>query len=410
MLEILRDFFEGSSFTMRLALVLSLMLLAPRLFQRLRLPGVLALIFVGTLFGPKGLHLFKENGQVLIMFATLGKLLLLFFSGLDIELEVLKKNLGKSFRLAALSFTLPAIAGFAVGLGFGYSWLTSLMIGVFFSSHSIIAYPILAKLGLAKLEPVAVTIGATAITDISSLVLFAICLPIHTTGFSIGPFLLQILYIVGFIPGMIIGFKWLGKVVFRRLGNDAAEQMVFLLLIVGISARVAELVNVEPIVGAFLAGLAVSTTLPDIGVRNQLDVLGNTLFIPSFFISLGILIDPVVVAQTIEEHFLLVAAIVVSLFVSKFLAAWHAGKTIGYSKKERVLIGSLTVPQVSSTLAVALVAYESINTAGERLIDDAILNSILVLMVVTAVAGTILTEFIGKRILQEQEEKQPILS
>ena len=125
---------------------------------------------------------------------------------------------------------------------------------------------------------------------------------------------------------MIIGFKWLGKVVFRRLGNDAAEQMVFLLLIVGISARVAEMVNMEPIVGAFLAGLAVSTTLPDIGVRNQLDVLGNTLFIPSFFISLGILIDPVVVAQTIEEHFLLVAAIVISLFVSKFLAAWHCRK------------------------------------------------------------------------------------
>ncbi len=403
MLETLQDFFESSSFTMRLAIVLSLMLLAPRLFQRMKLPGVLALICVGTLFGPKGLHLFQQNGQVLIMFAMLGKLLLLFFSGLDIELDVLKKNLGKSFRLAALSFTLPALSGFAVGQIFGYSWLTSLIIGVFLSSHSIIAYPILAKLGLAKQESVSVTTGATAITDITSLVLFAICLPIHTTGFAIGPFLLQILYIVGFIPGMIVGFKWLGKVVFKHLGNDAAEQMVFLLLIVGTSARVAELVNVEPIVGAFLAGLAVSTTLPDMGVRNQLDVLGNTLFIPSFFISLGILIDPVVVAQTINEHFLLVAAIVVLLFASKFLAAWYSGKTIGYTKKERVLIGSLTVPQVSSTLAVALVAYESINTAGERLIDDAILNSILVLMVVTAVVGTILTEYIGKRIAVEEQ-------
>jgi Kef-type K+ transport system membrane component KefB len=403
MLESVQTFFEDSSTMMRLVLSLSLILLAPRLFQRLKLPGVLALIFVGTMFGPKGLHLFRENGQVLIMFATLGKLLLLFFSGLDIEIEVLKKNLGKSFRLAALSFTLPAIAGSAVGLVFDYSWLTSLMIGVFFSSHSIIAYPILAKLGLAKKEPVSVTIGATAITDISSLVLFAICSPIHTTGFSIGPFLLQILYIVGFIPGIIIGFKWLGKVVFRHLGNDAAEQMVFLLLIVGISARVAELVNIEPIVGAFLAGLAVSTTLPDLGVRNQLDVLGNTLFIPSFFISLGILIDPVVVSQTIQEHFLLVAAVVTSLFAAKFLAAWLAGRRIGYTKKERVLIGSLTVPQVSSTLAVALVAYESINAAGERLIDDAILNSVLVLMVVTAVVGTILSEYIGKRIVREEE-------
>lgn len=403
MLESLQTFFEESSTMMRLVLSLSLILLAPRLFQRLKLPGVLALIFAGTLFGPDGLHLFRENGQVLIMFATLGKLLLLFFSGLDIELDVLRKNLGKSFRLALMSFAFPGMAGIAVGLFFGYSLMTATMIGVFFSSHSIIAYPILSKLGLAKKEAVSVTIGATAITDISSLVLFAICLPIHTTGFHIGPFLLQLLYIVGFIPLIIFGFKWLGKVVFRHLGNDAAEQMVFLLLVVGISARVAELVNIEPIVGAFLAGLAVSTTLPDLGVRNQLDVLGNTLFIPSFFISLGILIDPSVVATTIKEHFLLVAAVVMSLFAAKFLAAWLAGRTIGYSKKERILIGSLTVPQVSSTLAVALVAYESMNAAGERLIDDAILNSVLVLMVVTAVVGTILTEIVGKGIIRDEE-------
>jgi len=403
MLESIQGFFENSSIMMRLVFSMFLILLAPRLFQRLKLPGVLALIFVGTLFGPKGLHFFRENGQVLILFATLGKLLLLFFSGLDIEVEVLKKNLGKSLRLAAMTFAFPGVAGIAVGLSFGYSLMTSAMIGVFFSSHSIIAYPILSKLGLAKKEAVSVTIGATAITDISSLVVFAILLPIHTTGFSIVPFLLQLLYIVGFIPLIIFGFKWLGKVVFRHLGDDPAEQMVFLLLVVGTSARVAELVNIEPIVGAFLAGLAVSTTLPNIGVRNQLDVLGNTLFIPAFFISLGILIDPVVVSQTIQEHFLLVAAVVTSLFATKFLAAWLAGRRIGYTKKDRVLIGSLTVPQVSSTLAVALVAYESMNAAGERLIDDAILNSVLVLMVVTAVVGTILSEYIGKRIALEEQ-------
>ncbi len=403
MLEALQKFFEDSSIMMRLVVSLSLILLAPRLFQKLKLPGVLALIFVGVLFGPKGLHLFREDGQVLILFAILGKLLLLFFSGLDIDLDVLKKNLRKSVLLAVLSFTLPALAGIAVGLLFDYSILTSLMIGVLFSSHSIIGYPILAKLGLAREESVAVTIGATAITDISSLIFFAICLPIHTSGFSFGPFLLQILFIVGFIPAIIFGFKWLGKVVFKRLGEDPSQQMIFLLLVIGISGRVAELVNVEPIVGAFLAGLAVSTTLPNIGVRTQLDTLGNTLFIPSFFISLGILIDPIVVTQTIQDHFLLVTAIVGSLFITKFLAAWLAGKKFGYSTKERALIGSLTVPQVSSTLAVALVAYESMNSAGERLIDSALLNSILVLMVVSAVAGTIITEWVAARMVSENK-------
>jgi Kef-type K+ transport system membrane component KefB len=403
MIEALQHFFESSSLMMRVVITFSLVLLAPRLFQKLKLPGVLAFIFIGVLFGPKGLHFFKENGQVLVLFAALGKLLLLFFSGLDIEIDVLKKNAGKSFLLASLSFAIPALGGLAIGLIFNYSLLTSIMLAVLFSSHSVIAYPILLNLGIAKKELVAVTIGATAITDIASLILFAVCLPIHTTGFHVGPFLLQLLYIIGFIPFMIFGFRWLGKTAFRHLGEDAAEQMIFLLVVIGISARVAELVNIEPIVGAFLAGLAVSTSLPNVGVRNQLDILGNTLFIPAFFISLGILIDPVVVIKTLREHFLLVVAVVLTITITKLLAAWLAGKKLNYSPKERALMGALTIPQVSSTLAVALVAYESLNAAGERLIDEPLLNSILVLMVVSTVAGTIMVEIIGKRILQAEK-------
>lgn len=404
MLATIREIFEGASPMIRFVVVLALILLAPRLFQKFKLPGVLGLIFVGVMFGPNGLHLFEENGKVLALFALLGKLLLLFFSGLDIELEVLKKNLKKSIILAVFSFMIPAAAGFLLGVIFDYSFMTSLMIAVLFSSHSVdISYPILSKLGLTKEEPVAVTIGATAITDIASLILFAICLPIHTTGFSTGPFILQLLFIAGFIPFIIIGFTWLGNKVFKHLREDAAEQMIFLLLIVGTSAGVAELVNVEPIVGAFLAGLAVSSTLPDLGVRSQIDTLGNTLFIPAFFISLGILIDPAIVLQTIQHHFMLVLAIIVTVIGTKISAAWLAGKKFNYPLLERLLMGSLITPQVSSTLAVALVAYESFNAAGERLIDGAILNSILVLMVVSAVAGTVATEFIGGRIVKGQK-------
>ncbi len=398
MMDALRDFFEHASLMARFIVTLGLVLLAPRLFERLKLPGILALILMGVFFGPKGARLFTEGSQTLINLAVMGKLLLLFFSGLDIEWGVLKKNFGKSLRLAAWSFTLPAIAGFAIGFFFQYSALTSLMIAVLFSSHSIIAYPILAKLGLHKYEPVSVTIGATAITDIASLILLAICLPIHTTGFMIGPFLLQIAYIVGFIPAVIFGFQWLGKVAFKHLGVDPAEQMIFLLFVVGISAEVANLVGIEPVVGAFLAGLAVGTTLPEAKVRNQLDVLGNTLFIPSFFISLGMLIDPAVVRDTLRDHFALVAAIVGGMLLTKLLSAWIAGKQEGYSRNDRFLIGSLTLPQVSSTLAVALVAYESLNSQGDRLIDAPVLNSILVLMVASSIVGMISTEWVARKI------------
>ncbi len=404
MLENIQNLFEESSPLVRLVISFTLILLAPRLFQKIKLPGVLALILVGIIFGPRGFHLFKENGQMLITFALLGKLLLLFFSGLDIELDVLKKNLKKCIQLATYAFLLPGIAGFLIGMIFDYSFLSSFMVGILFSSQSIIAYPILISLGIAKRESVSVTVGATAITDVVSLVLFAICLPIHTTGFSIGPFLLQLLYIVGFIPGIIFGFKWLGKKTFKHLGEDPSQQMIFLLLVVGSSASVAELVHIDPIVGAFLAGLAVSTTLPNAGVRVTLDTLGNTLFIPAFFISLGIIIDPLVVWETVRDHFLLVALIVVGVLATKIMAAWIAGKKFQYDLKERILMGSLIAPQVSSTLAVALVAYESVNAAGIPLIDEPLLNSILVLMVISAVVGTIATEISGKKIAATQSQ------
>lgn len=384
--------FDGLSPLVRFALAFGLVLLAPRIFERFRLPGVLALIAIGVAFGPRGLHLFRENGEVLMIFAILGKLLLLFFSGLDIEIDDLKKNIRKSLLLAGFSFSLPLIGGIVLGFAFDYGFLSSLMIGILFSSHSVIAYPIMINAGVAKREAVAVTVGATAITDIASLIMFAICLPIHTTGFVWSAFFIQLIFIVAFIPGVIISFRWLGNNVFKRLGDDPAQQLIFLLLVVILAAQGAELVNMDSIVGAFLAGLAVSSTLPNKGIRGQLETLGNTLFIPAFFISLGVLIDPNTVLQTVREHFGLVVGVSGTLVVTKILAAQWAGAWLKYDGISKKLIGSLTIPQVSSTLAVALVAYESMNAAGERLIDSALLNSILVLMVVTSLLGTILAQ------------------
>ncbi len=404
MFEALQEFFEGASMMMRFVFSFSLLLLAPRLFQKLRLPGVLGLIGAGVAFGPQGLHLFKENGQVLMAFAFLGKLLLLFFSGLDIDLDVLKRNLKKSLTLALFSFMIPAMGGLVLGLLFNFGWMSSFMIAILFSSHSVdISYPILYKLGIAKEEPVSVTIGATAITDITSLILFAICLPIHMTGFSFGPFMLQVFYIAAFVPAMIYGFSWLGRTVFKRLKEDPAEQMIFLLMVVGLSAGMAERVNVDPIVGSFLAGLAVSRTLPDMGVRHQIDVLGNSLFIPAFFVSLGILIDPEIIFRTLQEDFVLVIAIILTVILTKLLAGWLAGKRFDYSSNAKALMGALMTPQVSSTLAVALVAYESVNAKGVRLINESVLNSILVLMSVSAIVGTVAVGVIGNRLKGEEK-------
>jgi Kef-type K+ transport system membrane component KefB len=400
-------YFEDLSPLLRLVIGLSIVLIFPRLFQKVNLPGVLSLILAGVMFGPYGLHLFKENGEVLLLFSLLGKLMLMFFSGLDIETDELINNWKKSLLVAALSFVLPATCGFLIGFLFDFPILMCCMVAILFSSHSVdITIPILQKLGIHKDEQVSVTLSATAITDILSLVAFTVCLPIHMEGFSWGPFLLQLLYILLFIPLIIYGLKWLSKRIFRKLGESPSDQMIFMLAVLTIAAVVAELVNMEPIVGAFLAGLAVSRVLPHQGIRHQLDVLGNTLFIPSFFISLGMLINPEIILQTLVQESGLVMVVVATILLTKFMAAWLAGQKLNYRPQQRLLMGAMMTPQVASTLAVALVAYESLNSAGERLLNETWLNVILVLMVISAIVGTIGCHSLGSAIVKDRSSNQ----
>lgn len=383
----------------RFAIALAVFLFVPKWCAKAGLPSAVGLLAAGVLFGPSGLAVAPKNPPVAAFFSEIGKLLLMFFAGLEIDIRQFNRTRNRSLVFGVLTFALPMLAGIGVGRFFGYDWLASLLIGSLLASHTLLGFPIVQRLGLTDNEAVTVTIGATIFTDLGSLLVLAICLPVHSVGFSATAFVVQLLELAIYVPLVLFGLSALGRRFLRRRGDTTENQFFLIFLVMVVAAEGAELIHLEAIIGAFLAGLAVNRSLKKSEAKEQLEFLANTLFIPMFFLTIGFLIDVKVFLSTLRDNFGLCAGIVAGLIVAKMLAAFAAQKIFRYSTTEGLLMGALSLPQVAATLAAALVAFETRNSDGVRLIDEPVINTVIVLMVVTSVLGPVLTERFGKRLV-----------
>ena len=364
----------------------------------MRLPAVVGLLAAGIVFGPYCLNLAPKNGEVATFFADIGKLLLMFFAGLEIDLAQFHRVRNRALAFGVASFGLPLAMGVGLGLAFGYGWLSALLIGSVFASHTLLGYPIVQRLGLVRNEAVTVTIGATIFTDIAALLVVAVCIPIHTAGFSPAAFGLQVLELAVYIPVVLIVLSRAAHFLMWRFRAQKEGQLLIMLLTVVVAAIGAEAIHLEGIIGAFLAGLAVNQAVQHSKAKEELEFLGNALFIPAFFVTIGFLIDVRVFADTIVGNFPLVCGVVATPIVAKYLAGRVTQRRFGYGRDDGLIMWALALPQVAATLAVALTAYAAKDPTGRPLIDETILNSVLVLVVVTSILGPVLTEVFGKRL------------
>jgi Kef-type K+ transport system membrane component KefB len=387
----------------RFALVLAIFLLIPPICRRVRIPAAVGLMLAGVGLGPSGLHFLPTATPVAQFFAEVGKLLLMFFAGLDIDLSQFRRTGARSLVFGFLTFSIPLVIGAAVGLVAGYGWLAAVLLGSLMASHTLLGFPIVQRLKLVTDEAVAVTIGGTVLTDFLSLLILAVCLPIHRSGFSASGFAMQLGEMLAYVLVVFVGLSALGRWLLVHVGGSKERRVLLTLLIVALAGFGADAVSLDPIIGAFVAGLAVNRALRDSQAKEELDFLGHVLFIPAFFVSIGFLIDVRVFGQTLVERTGLVVGIVGGLVAGKFLAAFLTRRLFSYTRTEGNLIWSLSLPQVAATLATAIVAYQAKDAAGVRLLDEAALNTVLVLVVVTSVLGPILTEHFGRQRLAQQD-------
>ncbi|HEX3348748.1 MAG TPA: cation:proton antiporter [Acetobacteraceae bacterium] len=383
----------------KFAIALAVIVGVPPLSRRARLPAVVGLLLCGVLLGPYGLDVIGENRPIADFLSEIGKLLLMFFCGLEIDLLQFRRAGRKTGIFGLLTTLLPQTLGTLVGLALGYGPLAAVVLGSLLASHTLLGSSIVARLGASRLEPVTVTVGATVISDTLSLIIFAVCLSTYQSGFSVSGFLVQVAEIAVFVPLVLFGLSRAGAALLKRSENQEDAYFILMLAMVAVAGLFAQLVNLPGIVGAFLAGLAVNAAVKDKPAKEKLEFVGNTFFVPIFFIVTGFLIDPPVFVASIIGNFPLVAGIIGALLLGKWLAVEIAGRAFGYSRPARMTMWSLTLPQVAATLAAALVAYDTRDPSGTRLLDVRMLNAVLVLMLVTSILGPVLTERFLPRLL-----------
>jgi len=332
----------------------------------------------------------------------------MFSAGIEINLALFRQAQRRSMIFGLLTTSLPLLLGTIVGLWSGYQFVSAVVLGSLLASHTLLAMSIILRLGATRLEPIVITVGATLMSDTLSLIVFAICASTYHSGFSVSTLAIQILEIAIFVPFILIGLSRLGAYLLKKLEADENAYFVVMLGIMGVAAVLAQSINLPGIVGAFLAGLAVNAAAHEKPAKEKLEFFGNSFFIPAFFLATGFLIDPVVFFRSIAQHFALTAGIILSLLVGKWVAAEIAVRAFQYSRAARMTMWSLTLPQVAATLAAALVAYDTFNPAGQRLVDGHLLNAVLVLMLVTSILGPTLTERFAPHLFQESP--QPVLT
>ncbi|HEY9771242.1 MAG TPA: cation:proton antiporter [Coleofasciculaceae cyanobacterium] len=373
------------------ALLLAIIFLVPPIFEKLKLPGLVGLLVAGVVFGSSGLGLLDSKSETMVLLADIGKIYLMFVAGLEIDLEQFKRTKNRSLGFGFATFAVPMIAGTIVGQSFGFSWNTSILIGSLLASHTLLAYPIVKRLGVVNDEAVTVTIGATIFTDIGALLVLAICLGINKGDFTALDLAILLGSLAIYTTVVLVGLDRLGKAFFRRSRNDQSNQFLFVLLALFVASVGAEAIGVEKIVGAFLTGLAVNDVIGEGPVKEKVEFVGSVLFIPIFFVDMGLLLD----LKAFEDIFRSIGiplSILGALFLSKFIAACLAKLAYRYSWQQTITMWSLSLPQVAATLAAALIAFQA------QIINENVFNSVILLMLVTSVAGPLITSRAAARL------------
>ena len=378
-------------------LVLLIILFAPILLNKLRIPHIIGMILAGLVIGEHGFNILVRDSSF-ELFGKVGLYYIMFLAGLEMNMGDFKKNRGKAVMLGLLAFIIPIGIGLVTNmLLLKYSLVTSVLLASMYASHTLVAYPIVIRYGVSRHRSVSIAVGGTAVTDTLTLLVLAVVGGLFK-GESGGLFWLWLVIKVVFLGALIMySFPRIGRWFFRRY-DDNVMQFIFVLAMVFLGAGLMEFVGMEGILGAFLAGLVLNRLIPHVSpLMNHLEFVGNALFIPYFLIGVGMLIDIHVIFG--QGDALKVAAVMITVaLVGKWIASWLTQKIYKMAPIERELMFGLSNAQAAATLAAVLVGYNIILPGGERLLNEDVLNGTVLLILVTCVVSSFITERAARKI------------
>ena len=372
---------------LKFLLILVIILSAPLLLNKLKIPHLLGLIIAGAIIGPNGLNLVLRDSSI-ILSGTAGLLYIMFLAGLEIDMGDFKKNSGRSFVFGMYTFLIPMALGIVAGLYvLHFSMETSILLASMFASHTLIAYPIISKLGITKDKSVTITVGGTMITDMLALLVLTVIVGMATGVIGEHFWTRLSISIVIFVLFVVIAFPIAGRWFFKHV-QDSISQYIFVLVMVFLGAYLAELAGIESIIGSFLAGLSLNRLIPRSSpLMHRVEFIGNSIFIPFFLIGVGMLSDYRAFFTSFDTIKVGIVMIIVAT-IAKYAAAWLTQKTFRMSVDQRRIIFGLSNAQAAATMAAVMVGYNVIlgqTPEGEpiRLLNESVLNGTILMILVT---------------------------
>ena len=382
-------------------LVLLIILFAPILLTKLRIPHIIGMILAGLAIGEHGFNILVRDSSF-ELFGKVGLYYIMFLAGLEMNMADFKKNRSKAVVLGLLAFIIPIGIGMVTNVMLlKYSLLTSILLASMYASHTLVAYPIVIRYGVSRQRSVSIAVGGTAVTDTLTLLVLAVISGLFK-GESGGLFWLWL--IIKFVVlGLLMSwmFPRIGRWFFRRY-DDGVMQFIFVLAMVFLGAGLMELIGMEGILGAFLVGLLLNRLIPHVSpLMSHLEFVGNALFIPYFLIGVGMMIDLHVIFG--EGDALKVAAVmIVVALLGKWIASWMTQKIYHMGALERELMFGLSNAQAAATLAAVLVGYNIMLPNGERLLNEDVLNGTVLLILVTCIVSSFTTERAARKIAMNE--------
>jgi Kef-type K+ transport system membrane component KefB/mannitol/fructose-specific phosphotransferase system IIA component (Ntr-type)/nucleotide-binding universal stress UspA family protein len=382
------------------SVVLVIILVAPFLAEKVRLPGVVGLALAGILIGPHALNLVAKESAVEFL-GTIGLMYVFFVAGAEIDIAQLRRERGATLLFYAFTFGLPFAVGFATGTSlFGLGILSALLFGCLFSSYTLVPYPIVSKLGLTRQRSVVVAVSAVILTDTTTMgILAAVARASHDGGGWLTWAKMLGAVLVWAVLAAILVPK-AAELFFRKIKPDGTIEFVFIIALVFICAFTSRLAGLEPIIGAFVAGLLLNRFIPESGVlMNRVKFVGDALFVPFFMVYIGVLADPTAVFGSLGALGMALAMVALNI-AAKWLASSGAGRLLGYSKDERHMLFGLSVNHAAAVLAAALVGYKL------GLFNQAVLSGAIFLIIASCFVGPLVTQRSGKRLASQCEDRQ----
>ena len=372
--------------------VLCIVLFAPLVFNKLRMPHIIGMILAGLLIGPYGLNIIERDASFKL-FGDVGLYYIMFLASLEINMQEMKQAKGGALMLGLAVFAIPIALGlFSNIVILGYDIVASVLLASMYASYTLISYPIVARYGLSRLKCVNFVVGGTIITDTLTLFVLAVVVGSHTGEASVWTVLLMLVKLLAIVAVIIFFVPRIARYFFRRY-NDSVIQYIFVMVMLFLGAGMMKLAGMEGILGAFITGLVLNRLIPHSSpLMRRIDFVGNAIFIPYFLIGVGMMINVRVLFNG-GDSLLVAAVMVATALMGKWAASSMVAKSYRLSTNERRLMFGLSTSQAAATLAAAFVGHKI------GLLNEDVLNGTILLILVTCILSSIVTDRASRKLV-----------